>query len=181
MNESRLTPRELRILHETERVLREDAEDNPGLHLGAALGGTQPLRDKLVFRDLGSGIAGFADWAEQLIAESTGKEGKGVLPVVVGAGDAPEASSGASDVLVVELVGNDHPGIIREISAVFGRHVVSIGAIDSDTREAPMAGGRLFEARISAAIPRDADPAALRADLEQLAGELQVDLEVADA
>ena len=83
--------------------------------------------------------------------------------------------------LVVELVGNDHPGIIREISAVFGRHVVSIGAIDSDSREAPMAGGRLFEARITAAIPRDADPAALRADLEELAGELQVDLEVADA
>lgn len=92
---------------EAGEVLREDAEDNPGLHLGAALGGTQPLRNKLVFRDLGSGIAGFADWAEQLIAESTGKEGKGVLPVVVGAGDAPEASSGASDVLVVELVGVD--------------------------------------------------------------------------
>ncbi|MFE7631071.1 glucose-6-phosphate isomerase [Kocuria sp. NPDC057446] len=92
---------------EAGEVLREDAEDNPGLHLGAALGGTQPLRNKLVFRDLGSGIAGFADWAEQLIAESTGKEGKGVLPVVVGAGDAPEAASGASDVLVVELVGVD--------------------------------------------------------------------------
>ena len=92
---------------EAGEVLREDVEDNPGLHLGAALGGTQPLRNKLVFRDLGSGIAGFADWAEQLIAESTGKEGKGVLPVVVGAGDAPEASSGASDVLVVELVGVD--------------------------------------------------------------------------
>ncbi|MEX5294761.1 glucose-6-phosphate isomerase [Kocuria sp. CPCC 205268] len=92
---------------EAGEVLREDAEDNPALHLGAALGGTQPLRNKLVFRDLGSGITGFADWAEQLIAESTGKEGKGVLPVVVGAGDAPEASSGASDVLVVELVGVD--------------------------------------------------------------------------
>jgi glucose-6-phosphate isomerase len=94
---------------EAAEVLREDSEDNPGLHLGAALGGTEPLRNKLVFRDLGSGIAGFADWAEQLIAESTGKEGKGLLPVVAGNGpdDAPEASSGASDVLVVELVAED--------------------------------------------------------------------------
>ena len=92
---------------EAVEVLREDAEDNPGLHLGAALGGTQPLRDKIVFRDLGSGIAGFADWAEQLIAESTGKEGRGVLPVVTGGGEAPEASSGAADVLVVELVAAD--------------------------------------------------------------------------
>ena len=40
--------------------------------------------------DAGSGIVGFADWAEQLIAESTGKDGTGVLPVVVGATDAPE-------------------------------------------------------------------------------------------
>ena len=52
----------------------------PALVLGAALGGTDPLRDKLVFADDGSGIAGFGDWAEQLIAESTGKEGKGLLP-----------------------------------------------------------------------------------------------------
>ena len=94
---------------EAAEVLREDAEDNPGLHLGAALGGTEPLRNKIVLRDLGSGIAGFADWAEQLIAESTGKEGTGLLPVVVGTGpdDAPEASSGAADVLLAELVAED--------------------------------------------------------------------------
>ena len=36
-----------------------------------------PLRDKLVLVDDGSGIVGFADWAEQLIAESTGKQGTG--------------------------------------------------------------------------------------------------------
>ena len=90
---------------EAAEVLREDAEDNPALHLGAALGGTTPLRNKIVLRDLGSGVVGFADWAEQLIAESTGKEGTGVLPVVVGDGDAPEA--GAADVLLVELVAVD--------------------------------------------------------------------------
>ncbi len=42
-----------------------------------------PLRDKLVLVDDGSGIVGFGDWAEQLIAESTGKHGTGILPVVV--------------------------------------------------------------------------------------------------
>ena len=40
-------------------------------------------RDKLVIADAGSGIVGFGDWAEQLVAESTGKQGKGMLPVVV--------------------------------------------------------------------------------------------------
>ncbi|WP_116027071.1 glucose-6-phosphate isomerase [Thermomonospora umbrina] len=64
--------------------------DNPGLALGAALGASALAgRDKLVIADDGSGIAGFGDWAEQLIAESTGKEGKGILPVVVEGVDAP--------------------------------------------------------------------------------------------
>jgi glucose-6-phosphate isomerase len=65
-------------------------EDNPGLELGAALGnGAEAGRDKLVIADAGSGIVGFGDWAEQLVAESTGKLGKGILPVVVEGIDAP--------------------------------------------------------------------------------------------
>ncbi|MDO5634077.1 MAG: glucose-6-phosphate isomerase [Micrococcus sp.] len=83
-------------------VLALDEADNPGLQLGAALAGTQPLRDKLIIQDLGSGIVGFGDWAEQLVAESTGKHGRGLLPVVVEA-DAPETTSDAADVLQVVL------------------------------------------------------------------------------
>ncbi|MGW9412644.1 glucose-6-phosphate isomerase [Arthrobacter cupressi] len=91
---------------EAAEILREDSEDNIGLRLGAALGGTSPLRNKIVIAEDGSGIVGFADWAEQLIAESTGKLGTGVLPVVAGP-SAPEVSSGAEDVLVIRLVGAD--------------------------------------------------------------------------
>ncbi len=71
------------LLDEAEAVsdlLAEDDEANPGLRLGAAMAGTSPLRNKLVLVDQGSGLVGFADWAEQLIAESTGKQGTGVLP-----------------------------------------------------------------------------------------------------
>jgi glucose-6-phosphate isomerase len=96
-----------RLLDEAAEVadlLRADDEGNPALVLGAALGGTSPLRDKIVFADEGSGIAGFADWAEQLIAESTGKDGKGLLPVVTEGPEAPEVTAGADDVLVVRLV-----------------------------------------------------------------------------
>ncbi|MFE4541243.1 glucose-6-phosphate isomerase [Arthrobacter sp. NPDC056727] len=91
---------------EAAEVLNEDAPENIGLVLGAALGGTSPLRDKIVIAEDGSGIVGFADWAEQLIAESTGKLGTGVLPVVAGP-NAPEVISGAEDVLVVRLVSTD--------------------------------------------------------------------------
>ncbi|WP_323961795.1 glucose-6-phosphate isomerase [Arthrobacter sp. JZ12] len=86
--------------------LSEDDGGNVGLRLGAVLGGTLPLRDKIVFVDEGSGIVGLGDWVEQLIAESTGKLGTGVLPVVVEQG-APELSSGAEDVLAVHLVSPD--------------------------------------------------------------------------
>ncbi len=59
-------------------------EKNSGLWLGAALGalGSAPTRprDKLTFV-VDDPIASFGIWAEQLVAESTGKQGKGVLPV----------------------------------------------------------------------------------------------------
>ena len=85
-------------------LLAVDDEANPGLRLGAAMAGTQPLRDKLVLVDEGSGIVGFPAWAEQLIAESTGKLGTGVLPVPVEAPDAPEVSSPPADVTIARLV-----------------------------------------------------------------------------
>jgi len=91
---------------EAAEMLNDDAPENVGLALGTALGGTKPLRNKLVIAEDGSGIKGFADWAEQLIAESTGKSGTGVLPVVARP-TAPEVSSGADDVLVVRLVAAD--------------------------------------------------------------------------
>ena len=87
-------------------ILSDNAADNIGLQLGAALGGTDPLRNKVVIVDEGSGLAGFPDWAEQLIAESTGKLGTGLLPVVVEPG-APETTSGAADVLTARLVSVD--------------------------------------------------------------------------
>ncbi|YAL81901.1 glucose-6-phosphate isomerase [Dermacoccaceae bacterium W4C1] len=95
------------LLDEAEAVtdiLAQDSDDNPGLRLGAALGGTSPLRDKVLLVDAGTQIVGFGDWAEQLIAESTGKQGKGLLPVVVG-DQVPAAQ--AEDESFVLLRGED--------------------------------------------------------------------------
>ncbi|MEO3935459.1 glucose-6-phosphate isomerase [Dermatophilaceae bacterium Soc4.6] len=91
-------------------LLAADDDGNPALRLAAAMAGTDPLRDKLVLVDEGSGIVGFADWAEQLIAESTGKQGTGVLPVVVSDDADPEVSHPAADVTVVHLVSLDGDG-----------------------------------------------------------------------
>ncbi|WP_127793516.1 glucose-6-phosphate isomerase [Agromyces sp. LHK192] len=94
------------ILDEAEAIelsLAVDTEENPGLVLGAAIAATAPLRDKLAIVADGTHIVGFADWAEQLIAESTGKEGTGLLPVVLETG-APELEADLPDVQVVRLV-----------------------------------------------------------------------------
>lgn len=94
------------LLDDAESVrvaLESDDTSNPGLILGAAMAATSPLRDKLFIVADGTPIVGFADWAEQLIAESTGKSGTGVLPVVAGT-DAPELARGLADVQVVRLV-----------------------------------------------------------------------------
>jgi glucose-6-phosphate isomerase len=67
--------------------------DNAALELGAAMGAAFRVgRDKLALADGDSPITGFGDWAEQLIAESTGKEGRGILPVVLESVDAPGAT-----------------------------------------------------------------------------------------
>lgn len=56
--------------------------DNPGLFLGAILAELAKAgRDKVTFLTSPS-LESFGDWAEQLVAESTGKIGKGILPVV---------------------------------------------------------------------------------------------------
>ena len=59
--------------------------------------------EKVVLADTGSGINGFGDWAEQLIAESTGKNGTGLLPVVVEGPDAPGFADAASDATPVAI------------------------------------------------------------------------------
>jgi transaldolase/glucose-6-phosphate isomerase len=56
--------------------------DNPGASLGAMIGALAlEGRDKLTFI-LSPSICAFGDWIEQLVAESTGKQGRGILPVV---------------------------------------------------------------------------------------------------
>jgi glucose-6-phosphate isomerase len=96
------------LLDEAEAVMVElavDDDNNPGLILGAAIAGTRPLKNKLGIVPDGTHILGFGDWAEQLIAESTGKLGKGILPVVLDV-NSPELAEDLADLQIVRLVGD---------------------------------------------------------------------------
>jgi glucose-6-phosphate isomerase len=85
-------------------LLALDDPANPALRLAAALAaGHASDAEKVVLADSGSGIVGFADWAEQLIAESTGKDGTGLLPVVAGNPGAPGFADAGPDATTVVL------------------------------------------------------------------------------
>ena len=78
---------DIRRLLERAEEMREAcrlAEGNPGLELGEALGeGWREGRDKVL---VSPNTGGFGLWVEQLIAESTGKQGKGLVPVLLESG-----------------------------------------------------------------------------------------------
>ncbi|MCV2488006.1 glucose-6-phosphate isomerase [Geodermatophilus sp. YIM 151500] len=98
------------LLDEAEQLAEHLAEpDNPALELGLALGaGFRAGRDKVALADdPDSGIHGFGDWAEQLLAESTGKQGRGLLPVVLESVDAP---GGRAPDALLAVVGGEPSG-----------------------------------------------------------------------
>jgi glycine cleavage system regulatory protein len=82
--------------------------------------------------------------------------------------------------LHLELLGADHPGIVAEISASLAAQGVSIEELSTDVREAPMAGGTLFEASAVLDAPPTTSTEALRSLLEKLADELMVEIRLSN-
>ena len=93
-------------------------EGNSGLWLGAALGElARRGRDKLTFV-VDPPLSSFGLWAEQLVAESTGKQGRGILPIA----DEPLVDPGA--------YGDDRVFVhLRDADAPDPRHAEAVAAL----------------------------------------------------
>lgn len=119
------------LLDEAEAMLLPvavDQADNPALRLAAAISRTNPRRDKLGLVTDGTHIVGLPDWIEQLVAESTGKNGTGILPVVL-LPVSPELEDVPDDLQIVRLVDDANEFHMRErhqgeilISGSLGAH-----------------------------------------------------------
>ena len=129
-----------------------------------------------------AGIVRFEVDAEQVDAlaraladlESTG------LHVVIARGEAPAGR--ADDHLVkLDLVGQDRPGIVRDISRVLAENAVSIEELNTTIVSGAMSGENLFEVDALLRVPRDLPTGRLRSVLESLANELMVDITLADS
>jgi glycine cleavage system regulatory protein len=78
--------------------------------------------------------------------------------------------------LNLELLGDDHPGIVAEISSSLAARGISIDELSTDVRDAPMAGGTVFEASAVLSVPPTTSVEQLRSMLEGLANELMVEI-----
>jgi glycine cleavage system regulatory protein len=104
-----------------------------------------------------------------------GLEADGLRIVVEsGRGEAQAAAPGQAATL--ELVGNDRPGILRTVTGVLAGHGVNVEELSSECVSAPMGGGELFQARARVLVPAGVKLEKVRADLEKIATDLMVDL-----
>jgi glycine cleavage system regulatory protein len=120
-----------------------------------------------------------ADRADELKRALQRLEVEG-LRVIVHAGHDP-AGPARGMVVALELVGQDRPGILRQVSAVLAAHQANVEELASERVSAPMGGGTLFQARATILVPDAGRIPALRADLEKIAADLMVDLHLSPA
>lgn len=78
--------------------------------------------------------------------------------------------------IAMELVGNDRPGIVRDITRVLTEQGVNLERLVTDVRPAPMSSEPLFHAEAILAVPLTLSLEALQARLETLADDLMVEL-----
>jgi glycine cleavage system regulatory protein len=116
--------------------------------------------------------------ADALVADLTALKDVG-LHVTLERTDMPAAQPSVR--LHLELLGADHPGIVAEISAALAAARIGIEELSTDIRDAPMAGGMLFEAQALLEAPPSTSLDELRTTLEALADELMVEIKLSDA
>ena len=128
---------------------RTDAFANPAAWLGAAMGAlAKSGRDKLSLITSPS-IAAFGLWAEQLIAESTGKDGQGIVPVALEPFAPPSAYSGDRLFVALRVAGDDNQALDRHLAALkaAGHPLIAL-----DLRDRYDLGAEFFRWELATAI-----------------------------
>lgn len=106
--------------------------------------------------------------------------GLGSVGLKVTVARAAGAQAQVPKLLHLNLVGQDRPGIVREIAEALARRGVSIESLETRCVSASMSGEMLFEAEAVLAVPPALAAEELRTALEALANELMVDLDLAE-
>ena len=102
-------------------------------------------------------------------------DAEGLRVAVLPAGDAVAL---AGETLAIELVGQDRPGIVREVSRVLAALGVNIDDFTTATEHGSWSGEPLFRAAATLALPAGLSSQAVREALEAISGEIMVDFTI---
>ena len=166
-------------------VLTVIGDDRPGLvsAVSASVSAHGASWEQSQMARLGGKFAGILlvevpdDRVSALTDELVGLAAKGLHVSVEQTGEPAEEGTAR---LRLDLLGADRPGIVAEISAVLAARGVGLEELSTGVREAPMAGGMLFEAHAVLAAPPAVGTDQLRGVLEELADELMVEISLSD-
>lgn len=112
---------------------------------------------------------------QPLIAELRKLDARG-LSVVVHSDSVKKISAPAQPLSLLEIVGQDRPGIVREISRALAGFGVNVEELETGCASAAMSGEMLFKARAKLSIPQSCDVPELRRTLEKIAADLIVEI-----
>jgi glycine cleavage system regulatory protein len=77
---------------------------------------------------------------------------------------------------ILEIVGQDRPGIVNQITHALAEHRVNVEELETECASAAMSGETLFKARAKLSIPDSASAADIRKRLEKIAEDLIVEI-----
>jgi glycine cleavage system regulatory protein len=117
-----------------------------------------------------------AEQVDEFISALDALESQG-MQIVAQRSDS-ESNTDATREYSIDLVGQDHPGIVHEITGVLAKHGVNVQELETTVQSASMSGESLFMAHASLFVPAEADLEKLQDELEDLANELMVDIEL---
>ena len=100
------------------------------------------------------------------------------ITVERGAAQAPASAHGRH--IDIEIVGNERPGIVRDLTQSLKNLGANIEEFSSGVESAAFTGGELFRANIRVGLPDTLRLSELKGALEKLAGEIMVDLTLGD-
>ena len=78
--------------------------------------------------------------------------------------------------LRIEVIAMDHPGIVQKVVSILHHHNVNIQTLDTRVTQAPLSGTPLFDLTLEADVPVKTSIAIVKAELSQLAAEMNLDL-----
>lgn len=90
--------------------------------------------------------------------------------------DTTASESATIPSVQLSLVGQDRPGIVREISSVLARHEVNVEQLNTECLSAPHSGEMLFQAEAQLQLPQGLTADKLRQALEEVTNDLMVDI-----